>query len=87
MGHGGCKQRPSAQHSRLMAGGLAVCARSMLYIVLFFSLHTMINYLSYVAVAYEHPRSHTSAEHSDSINDGHCGHCLGKHEGDAHGHG
>ena len=55
--------------------------------LLFFSLRTMINYLSYVAVAYEHPRSHASAEHSDSINDGHCGHHLSEHGGAAHDHG
>ncbi len=47
----------------------------------------MINYLSYVDVAYEHPRSYASAEPSDSINDDHCGHRLGKHGGATYGHG
>ncbi len=47
----------------------------------------MINYLSYVAVAYEQPRSYASAEPSDSINDDHCGHSLSENGGAAHDHG
>ncbi len=47
----------------------------------------MINYLNYVAVAYDHLRLYASAKPSDLINDGHCDHRLGEHEGAAHDHG
>ena len=78
MGHGGCKQRLFAQHGRLTVGGWR-CLQGLCYkIVLFFSLRTMINYLSYVAVAYDHLRSYASAEPSDLINGDHCSHRLGE---------
>ncbi len=47
----------------------------------------MMNYYSYVADAYDHLHSYALAEPSDLINDGHCGHRLGEHEGAAHDHG
>ncbi len=47
----------------------------------------MMNYLSYVAVTYEHLCLYASEEPSDSINDSHCGHHLVEHGGDTHGHG
>ncbi len=46
----------------------------------------MMNYFSYVAVAYDHLRSYASAEPSDLTNDDHCGHHLGNHGGVTHGH-
>ncbi len=44
-------------------------------------------YLSYVAVAYDHLCLYALAKPSDIINDGHCGHHLGKHGGVTYGHG
>ncbi len=47
----------------------------------------MINYLSYIAIAYEHLCPYALSESSNLTNDGHCGHRLGEHGGDPHGHG